>query len=247
MKLVLLGCGHGTATAEFASTSMLLETENKYYLIDAADGTAHKLIKRGLSPAQLSAVMITHMHLDHTAGLSEVIRLRMKGEKNYQDISPCYLLADPASADILRSWISINGYKGAENLNFAAVENGFADSALKMRSVKTGHLMPASDKSFSLIVEAENKKIFFSGDLRSDFSDFSLADADGSDLAVVELTHYPIAKAIPFLEKIKVGKLVFNHRGGYYQQNEGIAATLEACAGLPYPVVLGTDGMEIEI
>ena len=247
MKLVLLGCGHGTATAEFASTSMLLETENKYYLIDAADGTAHKLIKRGLSPAQLSAVMITHMHLDHTAGLSEVIRLRMKGQANYPDISPRYLLADPAAADILRAWISINGYKGSENLDFAAVEEGFGDDVLTMRSVKTGHLMPASDKSFSLIVESENKKIFFSGDLRSDFSDFSISEADGSDLAVVELTHYPIAKAIPFLEKIKVGKLVFNHRGGFYQSPEGIAATLEACAGLPYPVILGTDGMEIEI
>lgn len=82
MKLVLLGCGHGTATSDFASTSMLLEAENKYYLIDAADGTAHKLIKRGLTPARLSAVMITHMHLDHTAGLSEVIRLRMKGQAN---------------------------------------------------------------------------------------------------------------------------------------------------------------------
>jgi ribonuclease BN (tRNA processing enzyme) len=102
-------------------------------------------------------------------------------------------------------------------------------------------------KSFSLVVNAENKKIFFSGDLRSDFSDFSVAEADGSDLAVVELTHYPIAKATPFLEKIRVGKLVFNHRGGFYQQEEGISAVLEACAGLPYPVILGKDGMEIEI
>jgi ribonuclease BN (tRNA processing enzyme) len=247
MKLTLTGCGHGTATPEFASTSMLLEAGNKYYLVDAADGTAYKLICRGLAPAQLSAVMITHTHLDHTAGLPEVIRLGMKGKKNFPEIGSTYLLADIACAEVIRSWIALNGYKGTEDLKFASVADGYADDVLKMRSIKTGHLMPASDKSYSLIVEAENKKIFFSGDLRADFSDFSVENADGSDLAVVELTHYPIAKAIPFLEKIRVGKLVFNHRGGFYQREEGIAATLEACAKLPYPVILGTDGMEIEI
>ena len=247
MKLVFLGCGHGTATPEFASTSTLLEAGNRHYLIDAADGTAHKLITRGLEPAQISAVMITHMHLDHTAGLPEVIRLGMKSRKNYPEINPRYLLADVAAAECLRTWIDINGYKGAENLDFAAVSDGYSDEVLKMHTVKTCHLMPRSDKSFSLIVRAENKKIFFSGDLTADFSDFSIEEADGSDLAVVELTHYPIAKAIPFLEKIRVGKLVFNHRGGLYQREEGIAATLEACAGLSYPVVLGKDGMEVEI
>ena len=247
MKLTLLGCGHGTATPDFASTSMLLEAGNKNYLIDAADGAAHRLIKKGLDMAQLAAVMITHTHLDHTAGLPEVIRLGMKNRKSYPDIESTYLLADIACADIIRSWIALNGYKGTEELNFSSVADGYADDVLKMRAVKTQHLISSTDKSFSLIVEAENKKIFFSGDLRADFSDFAVAEADGSDLAVVELTHYPIAKAIPFLEKIKVGKLVFNHRGGFYQQEEGIAATLEACARLSYPVILGTDGMEIEI
>ena len=247
MKLTILGCGHGTATPDFASTAMLLEAGNKYYLVDCADGTAFKLIQRGLDPAQITAVMNTHSHLDHTAGLPEVIRLGMKARKSFPDIDSTYLLADIAGAELLRRWIDLNGYKGVDDLKFSAVSDGYADDTLQMRAVKTRHLMPASDKSFSLIVNAENKKIFFSGDLVADFSDFAAAEADGSDLAVVELTHYPIAKAIPFLKKIRVGKLVFNHRGGYYQREEGIAATLEACAALPYPVVLGTDGMEIEI
>ena len=247
MKLTFSGCGHGTATPDFASTSMLLEAGNKNYLIDAADGAAHRLIKKGLDMAQLAAVMITHTHLDHTAGLPEVIRLGMKSRKNFPEIDSIYLLADIACADVIRSWIALNGYKGTEDLNFSSVSDGYADDVLKMRAVKTQHLISSTDKSFSLIVEAENKKVFFSGDLRADFSDFSVENADGSDLAVVELTHYPIAKAIPFLEKIRVGKLVFNHRGGFYQREEGITATLEACAKLPYPVILGTDGMEIEI
>lgn len=247
MKLTIFGCGHGTATPDFASTSMLFEAGNKNYLIDSADGAAYRLIKKGLDPAQLTAVMITHSHLDHTAGLPEIIRLGMKGRKNFPETDSTYLLADIACADVIRSWITLNGYKGTENIRFASVSDGYADEVLKMRAVKTRHLMPSSDKSFSLIIEAEGKKVFFSGDLVSDFSDFSVEDADGSDLAVVELTHYSIAKAIPFLEKIRVGKLVFNHRGGFYQREEGIAATLEACAGLPYPVILGTDGMGIEI
>lgn len=247
MKLTLLGCGHGTPEPDFASTAMLLEAGENNYLIDCADGTALNLIKRGLDPAQLSAVMITHTHLDHTAGLPEVIRLGMKARKSYPEIDSRYLLADIRGAEILRSWIDLNGYKGTENLKFSPVADGYMDSVLQMRAVPTRHLMPASDKSYSLVVEAENKKIFFSGDLVSDFSDFSIADADGSDLAVVELTHYPIAKALPLLEQLKVGKLFFNHRGGFYQREEGILATLEACAGLSYPVVLGTDGMVIEI
>ena len=247
MKLTFLGCGHGTAAPEFASTSMLLDVKDKHYLIDAADGTALKLIKRGLDMAQLSAVMITHTHLDHTAGLPEVIRLGMKSRKNFPEISSKYLLADIAGAGIIRDWIALNGYAGTEALCFESVESGYADDVLEMKTRRTCHLMPRSNKSFSLVIRAEGKKLFFSGDLRSDFSDFSVEEADGSDLAVVELTHYPIAKAIPSLEKIRVGKLIFNHRGGFYQSPEGIKATLEACAELPYPVVLGTDGMEVDL
>jgi ribonuclease BN (tRNA processing enzyme) len=185
MKLTFSGCGHGTATPDFASTSMLLEAGNKKYLIDAADGAAYRLIKKGLDPAQLTAVMITHTHLDHTAGLPEVIRLGMKGRKTFPEIDSTYLLADIACADIIRSWIALNGYKGTENLNFASVADGYADDVLKMRSIKTGHLMPASDKSYSLIVEAENKMIFFSGDLRADFSDFSVENATPRGLGLV--------------------------------------------------------------
>ena len=66
--------------------------------------------------------------------------------------------------------------------------------------------------TFAYLVEAEGKRVVFTGDLAGDFHDYPrLILEQECDLVVCELTHYPVEKAIPTLKKSKTKKIIFSH------------------------------------
>lgn len=54
----------------------LLMTADGAYVIDAGDGVSEQLAKAGVSLQQVKAVLLSHLHFDHTAGLFGIISLR---------------------------------------------------------------------------------------------------------------------------------------------------------------------------
>lgn len=50
--------------------------EGHVYLIDAGDGTVQRLVRAGIMLPRVNAVFVSHLHADHTGGLSAVLALR---------------------------------------------------------------------------------------------------------------------------------------------------------------------------
>ena len=80
MKIITLGTGHGSATATHMSSITFLECGGRSYLVDCADGTDAVMMQKNLNPSELSAVFITHLHLDHTGGLPVIMKRNLKEE-----------------------------------------------------------------------------------------------------------------------------------------------------------------------
>lgn len=75
MQLCFLGTSAGLPTRERNVSGLALGWEGRrsWYLVDCGEGTQHRLIGTGYSPARLAAIFITHVHGDHCYGLPGLI------------------------------------------------------------------------------------------------------------------------------------------------------------------------------
>src|SRR5262249_13706539 len=72
-RVITLGTRSGpTADLFRAQSSNVLITNGVAYIIDAGDGVSRRLIRLGVNFRDIGNVFITHLHSDHTAGLTVV-------------------------------------------------------------------------------------------------------------------------------------------------------------------------------
>lgn len=246
MKIITLGTGHGDATVSNASSATLIENQGKFYLIDCADGTEQKLLKQGVEPSAISSIFLTHTHLDHSAGLPNLLKRFIKFKhygSNPDAEMKCYL-PDMRAVDIIKAWIELNFF--VENLQFYDAADGFSDGNLTVLAIPNRHL-GENGKSFSYKISDGRKTLFYTGDLSADFSDFNIAEANNCDAVISEMTHFPIERATELLKDLKCGKLIFNHISTRLQDRSEQQKVIEKLSFLPFPVEFAFDGMTFEI
>lgn len=74
MELQVLGIGNAFS-AKYYNTSFLVHTK-RTYLVDGPPGLFRLLMKRGISRESIDAVLVTHVHGDHVAGLETLLLWR---------------------------------------------------------------------------------------------------------------------------------------------------------------------------
>src|SRR2546429_75382 len=70
MKLVVLGSGTSVFHPQRASAAFWLETENGSLLLDCSADAPHRLAEENLDWVNIDAIWISHLHLDHCAGVA---------------------------------------------------------------------------------------------------------------------------------------------------------------------------------
>ncbi|MHA1519190.1 MAG: MBL fold metallo-hydrolase [Promethearchaeota archaeon] len=70
-KIVFLGTGTPILNLEREGPAIALQTENNIYLFDAGRGVVRRLVQANLPWKKISNVFLTHLHSDHTAGLTD--------------------------------------------------------------------------------------------------------------------------------------------------------------------------------
>lgn len=223
IKIHFLGTCSGTEPMKDSHhCSLLMEIGNSIYWFDAGENCAHRAYTSGIDILKTRALFISHPHLDHTGGLPNLLGCFRKLNERY---------ARPLHFDnTLKIFCSVPQIVEAakticfgpgENLNFTLTQNGISDGILYkdenvcVHALHNTHLKEDGTRgwhSHSFLIEAEGKRIVFSGDVKFPDELNPFTDA-GCDLLIMETGHHKVSDVCEYAAAKKVGALRFNHHG----------------------------------
>ncbi|MBQ9803228.1 MAG: MBL fold metallo-hydrolase [Lentisphaeria bacterium] len=248
MKLITLGTGHGSPTMTRDCSSSVLEVNGSLYLFDAGAPVNALMIRKSLPFEKLRAVFISHSHEDHIGGLPGLI----KSLARRQDDGPQtrILLPEEQTVEAVTAFVAATHRMWDEKLlALTAVSAGvvYQDENIRVTAYRTQHFDNENKDfpSFAFAVEAEEKKIVFTGDVSRHLQDFPVDAFDREAVCVMECQHYRPEIAGEVLRKLPVKRFIGVHISDKWNSDpDGFKAAL---GDVDFPVVLAADGMEFEL
>ena len=211
MKIHFIGTSHGAAEKGRRCTATLLEIGNSLYVIDCGTSVGEYLKNVDLNFSAIKGVFITHMHTDHCGSLSNLVKLF--SVYNRGNNLPIFL-PEESAIDAFIAWSkALHLPQSSNDVNYMKSTVGlfFQDENLKVSGVKTDHIHGFD--TYGYIIEAEGKRLLFTGDLTADIHDFpEIAFREHFDAVITELTHFAgKTLAAEILPKANTDLLLFNH------------------------------------
>lgn len=220
MKITFAGTSSGMAVASRAPSALFIEIDQDAFLIDAGDGTARQLVKFNLDYSRIRAIIITHMHADHAAGLIGLIQLmHLSGREE-----PIVVFVPDSIQHKISELLPLH-QMFQEKWSFRVLFRGILDmqketiSSLSFETVRNSHLdknefyaqnHDVSTDSYSLLLGQNNlNKCVYT----SDIWDYShLQDKTNNiDTLITECTHVPFEEGIRFAEMNSISRIIFTH------------------------------------
>ena len=202
---VTLGTRGGPiADAQRSQPANVLVRGRDAYLVDVGDGTAQQLARAGIALPRVKAVWISHLHFDHTGGLSAIIGLRYQTDV----LGPLAIYGPPGTKALVAGIIASMqpaadagyGLPGSRRVDPASIVTvtelgdgqGVALDGMSVRVAQNTHysFAPGSDpdrrfKSFSYRFDLPGRSIVYTGDTGPSPAVERLAR--GADLLVSEM------------------------------------------------------------
>lgn len=250
MKIKFWGTAAGLAETNRHCTSVLIEINDAYYILDFGAPVEHLIAKEKIEIGKIKAAFVTHMHADHAETLVSFAKLYAKFTDFLYAPSAVQLYM-PDGVNAFCAWLEALNLDMSERMKMIKIEEGiiFDSEALRIKAVRTEHL--GKDKpSYAFVFEAEGKKVLFTGDLTGDFHDFPYGEQ--YDLIVCELAHGEMHELKKCLERARCDEVVFYHMTSEASLIEKLGVDriglLEADKdSLCFHYKFAYDGMEIEI
>lgn len=200
-KLVMLGTGTPNACINASGPSLAIIVNDKAYLVDCGPGVVRQANKAyhnkidALRPDLLTIAFISHLHSDHTAGLSDLILtpwvlernepLKLYGPKGLKDMA--YHIEEAYKVDID---FRINGPEKANTIGYKSevheIEEGiiYKDENVEVEAFKVNH---GNLECYGYKFKSEDKTIVISGDTKA--LDIMIEKSKNADILVHEVEY----------------------------------------------------------
>ncbi len=217
--------------------SVMIETEGKVIVIDAGPDFRQQMLREKVK--KLTAIVFTHEHKDHIAGLDDVRAF------NFITKKPAEIYASIRVQEALRREFhyvfSGIDYPGIPQLNLNTIDN----SPFEIEGVK---IIPISVLHYKLPVLGFRIGDFTYITDANYISDEELEKMKGSKVLVLNalhkdkhISHFNLGEAIALIQKIKPEKAYLTHISHLMGKHEEISKEL------PEGIELGYDGLSFEL
>lgn len=218
MKITFLGTSHGVPAADRYCSSIMIESGESIYLIDAGAPVLDQMLRLNRDYHAVRACFSTHVHYDHNAGLPALISLMLR--KSWE---ADFFFTEQRLADAIEQ--VINAFSPAHPMDKKALrfhvidpaKTVYKDENITVEFIPTRHMWWENEHpSNAVLVTEGNKKVLFTGDLSHKLSqnDFpSEAVKNGLDALVCELAHFDTEHLETYIRESenRIKKLFFTH------------------------------------
>ena len=231
MKIHFLGTCSGTEPMpDMHHVSLVIEVDGGLYWFDAGENCSHSAYLSGLDYSKVRSLFISHPHIDHVGGMANILfvfsKLRWReklqiGENNTLNV---YLPQREFFEAVKVVALSGNangkfGYEINENL----ISDGviFDDGKVKVSAIHNAHLGEDGSNgwhSYSFLIEAEGKRVVYSGDVKS-ITELDCFVGGGCDVLMMETGHHKVTDVCDYALEKKVKRLLFTHHGREILEN----------------------------
>lgn len=241
MRITFVGSSHGVPEPNRRCSCIMIETGGRVYFVDMGTSAVDALRTRGIPVEAVQAVFITHMHGDHTNGLIPFIDLITW---YFKQVDPLICLPMAEAADVIERWLKATLNEQPHRTRYRQTEEGlvYDDGVLRVTAAATKHCL----RSFAYLVEAEGKRVLFTGDLRGAQVDFpEAALAQSVDLVVCEAAHFKATDYLPVFERGDIAKVCVTHYNEEFF--ESVLQMQKALNARGVEAVRATDGLTLDV
>ncbi len=268
MKLRVLGSASGVPMPGRYNEAVLVGVGDASYLLDAGEPCAATIHNSNVSIYSIKSVFISHSHADHVGGLPMLLQVawlwqsrgpefRFRPDNSLRVYLPAHSVAP------LRQYLE-SLQMGDGRLPFKLlleeIREGpiYRDERVAVSAHATSHLgrdriddegRPHGHRAYSFVLEAEGKRVVYSGDLGSPADIAGLANgADGKrcDAVIVECAHFPPERLFAELPLERIKRVIVNHiHPSLCGDDRKIFAGLKDARGCD--VVVAHDNLEVEV
>lgn len=244
MRVTFIGSGDFFGSGGRFQTCIQVETGEACILLDCGASSLIAMRRSGVEPDRIDAIVLTHFHGDHCAGVPWYVFDAMFVSRRRRPL----VIAGPAGLEerLRRVWEAI--LPGSAHLtprfpiDYVELVPGRERSVAGARV----HVLPAAhtpETSPQMVrLEAGGRVLAFSGD--TGWTEDLVALADGADALIVECSEYErripghlsYAELAPQLHRLRAGRIVLTHMG----------ADMLARAG-DVPLLCAHDGLTLDL
>jgi ribonuclease BN (tRNA processing enzyme) len=250
MKITFLGTCHGFPEKNRGRSAVSVEVGGSIYLIDAGGPVACDMINRDMDIKKLKAVFITHTHADHIDGLFDLIRIT-NNTIRYSPTDIDYYFPENNAIDAINYYMKEMGEKSASEDKFHVYSEGvvYTDDNIRLSVTPTGHLRDSDRPAFRFVLEAEGKRILFSGDMSQNlkYDDFPHAvKHEVFDLFVCEMAHFDFEVLRPHFEEC-IAKQVYVTHIKFPDERIPLLEEENKSGKFKFPILAAYDGDVVEL
>jgi ribonuclease BN (tRNA processing enzyme) len=257
MKLVVLGSGTSAPHPRRTASAFWIETSSYSILLDCGADAPHRMAQENLDWTNLDAIWISHLHLDHCAGLSPLLFGIKWAPGINRRRKPLRIFGCEGITRLLKAIDEANNCKLFEqpfSLEFHEFPPTEAPRQIEIPGIPGAQIISTPHRQESLAIrltDADGTTLVYSSD--TGYAESLAEFAHGVDLLILECSFYrdkPTVKHLELADAMRLAKLAGPQKlllTHLYSEWDGVELESEAKKLWPGDTIAAHDGLRLNL